>query len=472
MQLSDARSSDKKKLTILFTTDEHGALRPAPRLQKAVDTLKANEPKRCLLVSGGDVFQGAPESEMDHGKPALNLIRAAGYDVVGLGNHDFDYGQSFLREWTSRATFPILSANVKDEHDQLLPGVQASLLKEMDGYKVGFVAVTTQETPKLSLPKNMEGLTFADPVPLVRAESERLRQQGADVIALIAHTEPHEEDAITAQVPGIDFILAGHTHEVYSEPRMSNGVPVYRSGSSREAMGKLTVELDPETRRPLAQQWEILPASGLEPAEGPVQELVSDQLKSFTKTMGVLHSYNEGGLWSNHRAQGDVVDSMMAAAIAREGQTRIGFLNQKNVRGQLEPGFVTAGDRDRVFPFPNYVQRIEVSRDELLKAVQLSEERSDQTSLFFHGLEVVRDEAGRASALRYEGGAPLPSRLEVSTTDFIASGGLDYFSQPKAGPTFQRLSSVLVEAVNEERWRDLARSSAFGSHAPSALDSL
>lgn len=461
-----------KKLTILFTTDEHGALRPAPRLQKAVDSLKAQEPNRCLLVSGGDVFQGAPESEMDHGKPALNLIRAAGYDVVGLGNHDFDYGQTFLRDWTSKASYPILSANVKDENDQLLPGVQPSLLKEMDGYKVGFVAVTTQETPKLSLAGNMKGLTFADPIPLVRSEVEHLRQQGADVIALIAHTEPHEEDAITAQVPGIDFVLAGHTHEVYLEPRMSNGVPVYRSGSSREAMGKLTVELNPETNKPGAQQWEIIAAKSQEEAHGPVQELVSDQLKAFTKTMGVLHSYSEGGVWANHLAEGDVMDSMMAAAIAREGGTKIGFLNQKNVRGEILPGFVSAGDRDRVFPFPNHVQRVDVTRDELLKAVQLSEERGDQTSLFFHGLDIVRDKDGKACGLKDEHGAPLPPRLQVSTTDFIAGGGLGYFSQPKAGPTFQRLSSVLVEALDEERWKDLARSSAFGGHTPSAFDSL
>ena len=458
------------RLSMMFTTDEHGALRTAPSVQKAIDEMREENPGRSLVISGGDVFQGAPESEMDHGKPALELIPKAGYDVVALGNHDFDYGQKFLQEWTEHATYPILSSNVRDSQGKLLPGVQASVVRQMDGFKVGFIGVTTQTTPAISYAENMKGLDFQDPVPAVRAEIQKLREQGVDLIGLIAHTEEPEEDRIAAEVPGIDFILAGHTHEIYQQPKMAHGVPVYRSGSSREAVGKLTIELDPTTMKPMQQQWQIIRSDQKERHEGAVQELVDDQLKRFDHEMGALAGFSYHPVETNHLAEGDEMDQLVAQGIAREAGTTIGFHNQKSVRSSIGDGFLTRGDAQRVFPFPNRVQRVEVSYDELLDALRLSEKRNDHTSLFIHGVNIQRDLYGQPVRLTDEMGYELPKKFAVGTTDFIAGGGLGYFKSPKQGPMFHKLSDLLPDALSAHNEGDLMRLNSLGISLRDAND--
>ena len=444
------------KVHLFFTTDEHGALKPAVDLQRSIDGCRAESPEGTLLLSGGDVFQGAPESELDHGKPALDLLDKAGYGLVTLGNHDFDYGQKFLTEWTSKAGYTILSANVRDAQGQLLPGVQSSVIKELAGHKIGFIGVTTQTTPELSFKENVAGLQFQDPVPHVRAEVERLKQQGAEVIGLIAHTEVPEEQRIAAEVPGLDFILGGHTHEVYEQARVTSGVPVYRSGSSREAAGHLTLEIEPGS--PLKQNWELIRSDTQKSYPGPVQDLADSQLERYRKEMSVPVSYTDRALLVSHSDVGDPIDQLVARGIARSAGTGIGFHNQKTVRANVPEGVVTKGDAARVFPFPNYVQKVEVGSQELLQAVRLSEQRNDHTSLHFYGLEVVRDDQGQAVQLLDLKGKSLPARVEVGTTDFLAGGALNYL-EPKEGPKFDHLASVLVQELDEQRWRSFELSS-------------
>ncbi|MFN8608560.1 MAG: bifunctional UDP-sugar hydrolase/5'-nucleotidase [Vulcanimicrobiota bacterium] len=450
-----------KRLQVVFTTDEHGAIRSAPAAQKAIDEMRAESPGQSLVISGGDVFQGAPESEMDHGKPALELIPKAGYDVVALGNHDFDYGQDFLREWTSQATYPILSANVHTQSGQLLPGVHASVIKEMDGFRVGLIGVTTQTTPAISFAANVKGLSFDDPVPTVQAEVKKLREQGVHVIGLISHTEEQEEERIAAAVPGLDFILAGHTHQLYQHPKMASGVPVYRSGSSREAVGKLSIELDPTSLKPTAQSWEIIPCGQETRHDGEVQQLIDSQVKRYDAEMNRPAAFTISKLITTHSPEGDDMDEIVAKEIATQAGTKIGFHNQKTVRDSLKEGLVTRGDAMRVFPFPNRVQKVSVSYNELLRAVRLSEERKDHTSLFFHGLTIERDAQGQAIRLRDLQGKVLPARLEVGTTDFIAGGGLNYFESPKSGPASYLLSDILPEAVANRGWEKYDRACYF-----------
>jgi 5'-nucleotidase/UDP-sugar diphosphatase len=449
MQVNSAGTPQPKRLTMLFTSDEHGAIRPAPSLQAEIDGMRQANPNGSLVISGGDVFQGAPESEMAHGKPALELLPKAGYDLVTLGNHDFDYGQEFLGEWTNHATYPILSANVRGKDGQMLPGVQASIIKEMDGYKVGFIGVTTQTTPEICLKENVKGLDFQDPVPAVKAEIQKLRDQGANLIGLIAHTEEREEERIAAEVQGIDFILGGHTHQVYKDAKVASGVPVYRSGSSREAIGKLSIDIDPVSLRPTHQDWQIIAANSDSRHEGEVQELVDKQVKAYDKEMGVQLGFTALGLNTNYDAQGDAMDRLMAKGIALEAGTTIGFHNQKTVRSSLQEGYMTKGDTRRVFPFPNHVQRVEVSYEEMLETVRLSEQRNDHTSLFFDGLQVERDSSGLAVELRDSKGLRLPDTFAVGTTDFIGSGGLGYFKTPKEGPITRLLADVLPNALTQ-----------------------
>jgi len=249
-------SNDDVELVVAATTDTHGRLRswdyyanaPEPqrgltRLATIVDSLRAANPGRVLLVDAGDLLQGNPltyvAARIDSFSRKPHAVAAAmnvmGYDAVAIGNHEFNYGLPTLRRMMHDAHFPMLAANAYTPKGTHAFG--SWTIVEREGVKVGLVGATTPGS-NLWDRDNLSGrIIVRDIVPSVRQAVNDARSAGADVVIVLLHSglgEPSSYDTVTSgvasenvsarvarEVPGIDVIVFGHSHKELADSVIS-----------------------------------------------------------------------------------------------------------------------------------------------------------------------------------------------------------------------------------------------------------
>ena len=130
---------------ILHSNDVHGALDGyayMAALKKQYEAAGAD----VIVVDAGDFTQGNPYVSLSKGHSAIDLMNAAGYDLVTLGNHEFDFGYAQLMENLKDAKFKAICANVylKGSTDPILD--PSTIIETKSGLKVGFFGMETPET--------------------------------------------------------------------------------------------------------------------------------------------------------------------------------------------------------------------------------------------------------------------------------------------------------------------------------------
>ena len=114
-----------------------------------------------LLLDGGDVNTGVPESDLQDAEPDFQGMNRLGYDAMAVGNHEFDKSPAVLAKQRSWARFPLLSANIYKDGQRLFEPYR---IFERGGYKIAVMGLSTDDTQKMVLPDNTRGISFTKPV--------------------------------------------------------------------------------------------------------------------------------------------------------------------------------------------------------------------------------------------------------------------------------------------------------------------
>lgn len=245
---SQLRTPGPIDLAIVTTTDVHGrlrawdyyanqaeAVRGLSRAATIVDSVRAANPGRVILLDAGDLLQGNPlayvaaKISSDRTNPIIAAMNAMQYDAAAIGNHEYNYGVPYLDSAVRQARFPFLSANTYRIDPDGVHAYRPWVIVDRAGLKVGIVGATT---PGVMIwdAENIRGrLRFGDIVPAVRQAVQEVRAAGADVVLVTVHSglnEPASYDTVTtgvpsenvasriaAQIPGIDFVVYGHSHK-------------------------------------------------------------------------------------------------------------------------------------------------------------------------------------------------------------------------------------------------------------------
>src|SRR5687768_7237956 len=239
--------SEPVDLVIASTTDVHGRLRGwdyyangtetvrgLARAATIVDSVRAANSGRVILLDAGDLLQGNPLAYVaarvssNRSNPIIAAMNAMRYDGAAIGNHEYNYGVPYLDSVVRQASFPFLSANTYRLDPAGVHAYRPWTIVERQGIKVGIVGATT---PGVTLwdAENIRGrLRFGDIIPAVRAAVAQVRGAGADIVVVTMHSglnEPASYDTVSsgvpsenvaarvaAEVPGIDLIVYGHSH--------------------------------------------------------------------------------------------------------------------------------------------------------------------------------------------------------------------------------------------------------------------
>lgn len=222
------------RMTIWFTSDTHGYLfdtdfasrEPCNRGLLGFDFPKDGN---TLVIDGGDTIQGSPLTyycqRTGEPLPVAGAMNALKYDYITLGNHDFNCGPDYLRDYLDRVDARCLCANVADAAGRLPVAPWAVHVLE-NGTRVGLVGLVTDWVNRWEKPERLAGITVSDPMPAARAAVAALRRQGVDVLVGIYHggverdldtgrllsdTDENIACRLCEQLP-FDLLLAGHQH--------------------------------------------------------------------------------------------------------------------------------------------------------------------------------------------------------------------------------------------------------------------
>lgn len=257
--LAASNDLNSDKITLYHTNDIHGKVESkydsnGNLVQIGFDILKTikNSTQNSLLLDSGDITQGSILASYSKGSDIIDLMGEVGYDVMGLGNHDFDYGAEQVLKNAEKAKFPVISANtyLKESNAPLLKDINfgngCNVIKEVAGKRIGIFSLLTPETAYRSKPENTKLCEFKDVIEIAKQQVEILKNENADLIVCLSHIGVDDSSEITSvdvaqQINGIDVILDGHSHSVMNEK--VNDTLIQQIGTGSKNIGKLEIEI-------------------------------------------------------------------------------------------------------------------------------------------------------------------------------------------------------------------------------------
>ena len=375
------------KTVILHTNDVHGAVEGYAYIAQLKADYEAKGAE-VILVDAGDYSQGKTYVSVTKGADAVTMMNAAGYDVVTLGNHEFDYGYAQLKENMSKAKFKVVCADVFNEDGTPIFDANYTYTTK-SGVKVGFFGMETPETQTKANPALIKGLTFATGDAFTKAAADQVAAlKDADVVICLAHlgvdaeSAPYRSTDLYAAVKGIDFIVDGHSHTVMTKGE--KGEPIQSTGTAFANIGVIVID-DASKKIESNSLYEIKEDTAKDAAVAAAAKTIVDRID---KEYGVVFAKSEvtlngakapNGNRDSETNNGDLITDAMLWKVMqnKEGLTVdadhvVAITNGGGIRAAIKPGDVTKKDINTVLPFGNTVAVIYVTGAELLEALEAS----------------------------------------------------------------------------------------------------
>jgi 2',3'-cyclic-nucleotide 2'-phosphodiesterase (5'-nucleotidase family) len=393
-------------VTLLETSDLHGNLlpwdylrdRPADvglaRIATRVAAIRRETPN-VVLLDAGDTIEGTPlESLQAHRAQHSALLSSEGapdadpmaramsrmrYDAMTVGNHEFNFGLDVLLKAEKESSFPWLSANTRRTADGL-PAFAEYVVKVVGGVRIGILGLTTPDIPGWEPERNRPGLVWEDPVVTARRIVPILRdRERCDAVVVLIHSglevdpvtgladgtaSENRVAALAREVPGIDVILAGHTHRKLPLTRLF-GVPVLQPGRWGEVLGRvdLTFARAGGRWRVARTEGALLPTDGSLPADPGVAGIAAPFDRAARRWLDETVAEAEEALPAERARLEDTAlldlinDAQLAATGADLSMTSL--LPGGRYAG-VPKGRVTVRDLYALYPYENQLVVVEI----------------------------------------------------------------------------------------------------------------
>ena len=459
----------KKTITILHTNDLHSRLIGyAPetayspltvnddntsggfaRIATIIKGEKDAEAGTVLVLDAGDFMMGTlfPSLEKETGFQ-LRLMKEMGYDVVGIGNHEYEFGPEWLASVINvsarKGPIPsmLIGNAVFDERDNRDDGLEKELSDKLigrkivitrDGIKIGIFSILGKDAVKV-VPKAAP-VTFEKQVSFSKRMVKELHAEGCNLIVCLSHSGVTKEKTgewggediqLAKSVRGIDVIIGGHTHTRLDQPIMVNGVAIVQAGEFGKFVGRLTLSYSIEKTK--VESYRLIPVDDKIAGDQHINSLIEDQKekinKEILKPLGM--DYSKSVVKAEFLLEGNDVGDYMNSNLGPFIADAIHYYVQKHTRkgtdlsmvaagmifDKIVPGIQTAPDIFRVMPLgsgkdeiPGYaLSRIYVTGRELksiLEILQVAGKSTPDDYCYYSGIKVeINPEKGLLNKIK------------------------------------------------------------------------
>ena len=378
----------EKPIVIVFENDVHCAVDGYAKLVSLREKQREQTPY-IATVSCGDFIQGDIIGSLSKGESIVSLMNEVEYDVVTLGNHEFDYGMPQLFRLRDSLEATVVSTNFYNYRtgELIFPPYQILHYGEVDIAFMGFTTTTTPTmvAPRTFLDENKEiAYGFYRPSFYENAQKQidKARAEGADYVVVLSHLgdtdrgEHASSISLITHTTGIDVVLDGHDHRVMSDSLVYNlkGEPVLlaSTGLKFQNIGLLTLSENGRFTSRLVPAADVVAS---EEAKALVKAMKEKALKEGERKVGV----NEV-LLSPDNAEGERlvrnretnIGNFCADAFREVLKTDVAMINGGGIRADLPKGDVTYNGLLSVFPFNNTACTATLTGQQLLDALEFS----------------------------------------------------------------------------------------------------
>lgn len=328
-----------------------------------------------ILLSAGDMWQGSAESNNTGGNIITDWMNALDFDAMVLGNHEYDWGEEAIESNAAIAEFPFLAINIyeKDSHSPV-DYCQPSLLIDEGGVQVGIIGAMGDCYSSISGDKTEDiyFITGSQLTSLVKAESDRLKAQGADLIVYVIHdgygkssysgATSVSSSALSSYYDTslsdgyVDLVFEGHTHQRYVL-RDTSGVYHLQSGGENKGLSHAEVAVNTANGKHEVVTAEFVSSDAYRdlPSDPLVEELLNkyrDEISDALRVVGYNASFKNSTVLRNL-----VADLYYEAGVEMWGASYDivlggGFISVRNPY-ELQAGDVTYATLQSIFPFDN-----------------------------------------------------------------------------------------------------------------------
>ncbi|ECI3618398.1 bifunctional UDP-sugar hydrolase/5'-nucleotidase [Salmonella enterica subsp. enterica] len=486
-QPAQAYEKDKTyKITILHTNDHHGhfwrseygeyGLAAQKTLVDSIRKEVAQEGGSVLLLSGGDINTGVPESDLQDAEPDFRGMNLIGYDAMAVGNHEFDNPLTVLRQQEKWAKFPFLSANIyqKSTGERLFKPWAIFTRQDI---KIAVIGLTTDDTAKIGNPEYFTDIEFRKPAEEAKVVIQELNMnEKPDVIIATTHMGHYDNGDHGSNAPGdvemarslpagsLAMIVGGHSQDpvcMASEnkkqvnyvpgtpcaPDKQNGIWIVQAHEWGKYVGRADFEFRNGEMKMVNYQlipvnlkkkvtWDngkserVLYTSEI--AENPQMLSLLTPFQNKGKAQLEVKIGSVNGLLEGDRSKVRFVQTNMgrvilAAQIARTGAD-FGVMSGGGIRDSIEAGDITYKSVLKVQPFGNIVVYADMSGKEVVDYLTAVAQMKPDSGAYpqFANVSFVAKE-GKLTDLKIKGEPVDPAKTyRMATLSFNATGGDGY----------------------------------------------
>ncbi|EDG4883967.1 bifunctional UDP-sugar hydrolase/5'-nucleotidase [Salmonella enterica subsp. enterica serovar Newport] len=486
-QPAQAYEKDKTyKITILHTNDHHGhfwrseygeyGLAAQKTLVDSIRKEVAQEGGSVLLLSGGDINTGVPESDLQDAEPDFRGMNLIGYDAMAVGNHEFDNPLTVLRQQEKWAKFPFLSANIyqKSTGERLFKPWAIFTLQDI---KIAVIGLTTDDTAKIGNPEYFTDIEFRKPAEEAKVVIQELNMnEKPDVIIATTHMGHYDNGDHGSNAPGdvemarslpagsLAMIVGGHSQDpvcMASEnkkqvnyvpgtpcaPDKQNGIWIVQAHEWGKYVGRADFEFRNGEMKMVNYQlipvnlkkkvtWDNGKSERVlytpEIAENPQMLSLLTPFQNKGKAQLEVKIGSVNGLLEGDRSKVRFVQTNMgrvilAAQIARTGAD-FGVMSGGGIRDSIEAGDITYKSVLKVQPFGNIVVHADMSGKEVVDYLTAVAQMKPDSGAYpqFANVSFVAKE-GKLTDLKIKGEPVDPAKTyRMATLSFNATGGDGY----------------------------------------------
>ncbi|EDD2826976.1 bifunctional UDP-sugar hydrolase/5'-nucleotidase [Salmonella enterica subsp. enterica] len=486
-QPAQAYEKDKTyKITILHTNDHHGhfwrseygeyGLAAQKTLVDSIRKEVAQEGGSVLLLSGGDINTGVPESDLQDAEPDFRGMNLIGYDAMAVGNHEFDNPLTVLRQQEKWAKFPFLSANIyqKSTGERLFKPWAIFTRQDI---KIAVIGLTTDDTAKIGNPEYFTDIEFRKPAEEAKVVIQELNMnEKPDVIIATTHMGHYDNGDHGSNAPGdvemarslpagsLAMIVGGHSQDpvcMASEnkkqvnyvpgtpcaPDKQNGIWIVQAHEWGKYVGRADFEFRNGEMKMVNYQlipvnlkkkvtWDNGKSERVlytpEIAENPQMLSLLTPFQNKGKAQLEVKIGSVNGLLEGDRSKVRFVQTNMgrvilAAQIARTGAD-FGVMSGGGIRDSIEAGDITYKSVLKVQPFGNIVVYADMSGKDVVDYLTAVAQMKPDSGAYpqFANVSFVAKE-GKLTDLKIKGEPVDPAKTyRMATLSFNATGGDGY----------------------------------------------
>lgn len=471
------------KLTILHTNDNHGnfwqnqygergmAAR-ATLVNKIRAEVKASGGS-LLLLSGGDINTGVPESDLQDAEPDFIGMNMMGYDAMAVGNHEFDNPLDVLAKQAAWAKFPFLAANIYKDGKRMFDAYKIFI---KDGIKIAVIGLTTEDTAKIGNPEFTKEVTFTDPkIEAQRIIAEIKTEHAPDIIIAVSHMGHYLNGDNGSNAPGdvqlaryikkgnLNLIIGGHSQEPlcmegtkhYADfkagqsckPDMQNGTYIMQAYEWGKYVGRADYAF--KNGDFTLQSYNLIPVNlkkQVKNGQGEeVRVFIQEEIAQDPSVLKALKPFQEKGTAalsvvigkSNGLLQGERnivrneqtnLGRLIATAHMQRAKSDFAIMNSGGVRSSIEAGDISYKSVLTVQPFANMISYVDMTGKEVINYLNEVATKSKDSGAYAQFAGISMTVAGKQVKDVVIAGKPidLTATYRFTVPSFNAAGGDGY----------------------------------------------